>query len=85
MYKFELWQVALISGIFLWFGFRWGTIYGRDKQQRADALHRKAMQEQDPDTRKKLLLEWSDLIENKNFRKGFKETLRENDKDGKDI
>ena len=80
MMKFEFWQVILIAAFVLWAAFRWGMFYGRDKERRASQLYKEAQNENDPERKKKLLLEWNELTEDKDLRKSFKRILLKGEK-----
>ena len=81
MYKFEFWEVVLIAGFALWVGFGSGKFYGRDKERRSQRLHEEATKENDPERRRKLLLEWNELEEDKTLRKVFRKALLKGEKD----
>lgn len=82
MYKFEFWEVMVIAGVALWFGFGWGKFYGRDQERRAQRLYQEATNESDPERKRKLLLKWNELTEDRRLMKAFKEALLVRKKDG---
>ena len=84
MMKFEFWQVILLAAFVLWAVFKWGVFYGRDKERRASQLYKEAQNESDPERKKKLLLEWNELTEDKGLRKSFRRVLLMRDKENDD-
>ena len=48
MYTIDIVDI-LIAGFVLWFVFKWGEYYGRDKQRKADTVELRADAEQDPE------------------------------------